>query len=105
MRLIGKRVTSGLEAIRARVPQWKALGDDRTLIERHFEDVFAEYKALREYVANYSYSIVAHNLQTYQANLDSLNEAINKEKEVALPKKKFTFARKQVAPAKQPVEE
>lgn len=99
LKLIGTRVASGLESIRARLPQWKALGDDRALIERHFEELFTEYKALREYVANYSYSIIAHNLQTYQANLDNLNEQINKEKETALPKKKFAFARKQ-APAK-----
>ena len=79
---------------------WKTLGDDRNLIEKHFEEVFSEFKALRDYVANYSYSIVAYNLQSYQANLDSLNEAINKEKEIALPKKKFAFAGKQAPAAK-----
>jgi hypothetical protein len=30
-----------------------------------------------------------------QNSLDSLNEYISREKEIALPKKKFTFARKQ----------
>jgi hypothetical protein len=85
---------------------WKSMGEDRNLIEKHFEEVFAEFKALREYVASYSYSISPYHLQSYQASLDSLNEAINKEKEVALPKKKFAFARKQApAPKSQPPEE
>ena len=85
------------------MPQWKGCNDDKAQIEKHFEEVFTKYKDLRDYVANFSYSIPAYNLQNYQSSLDSLNEIINKEKDNALPKKKFAFARKQpVAGAAKP---
>ena len=58
------------------------------------------FKELREYLANYAYTIPSYNLQNYQQQLDQLNELILKEKDAALPKKKFTFARKQLQPVK-----
>ena len=38
--------------------KWEGTADR----EKHFEGVFAEFKVLREYIANYSYSIPAYNL-------------------------------------------
>ncbi len=89
----GKR----MELIKTEIDSWRSLGDDKAAIERHFDEVFAKFKELREYIANYSYIIPPYNLQNYQTSLDQVGDKINKEKEAALPKKKFTFARKQPA--------
>jgi hypothetical protein len=70
------------------------LGDDKTKIEGHFDELFNRFKELRQYIANYSYIIPAYNLQTYNSSLDYMNDCIAKEKDTALPKKKFCFARK-----------
>lgn len=64
------------------------------MIEEHFKGVFERLKSLREYIANYSYTIPPYNLQNYNQQMDALNEAIIKGKELALPKQKFSFARK-----------
>ena len=94
-----------IEEIRQGLQHWKNFGEDRGAIEKHFEELHGKFKELREYIANYSYIIPSYNLQTYQQQLDTINESIVKEKEVALPKKKFTFARKQPAPKQKTQEE
>jgi hypothetical protein len=84
-----------MEEIKSIIGKWRDIeGQDRGFIEAHFEEVFAKFKELREYIATYAYSIPTYLLQNYQQHLDQTNEQINKEKEQALPKKKFTFARK-----------
>ena len=70
------------------------LRDDKTKIEAHFDELFNRYKELRQYIANYSYIIPAYSLQTYNSSLENMSDCIAKEKETALPKKKFCFARK-----------
>ena len=95
MKIIDQRFTTTTQAINIEVSKWQAIPpEDKTTIEKHFDELFARFKELRDYIANYSYSIPNYNLQQYQSTLDNLNDYLVKEKEAALPKKKFTFARK-----------
>ena len=88
-----------LSAINKDIEAWKEINKEK--YEEFFESLFCRYKDLRDYISNYSYSVPSYNLQSYQTQLDTLNTAIASEKDVAIPKKKFTFARKQpVAQAK-----
>ena len=60
--VIDLKFTSTIAKINSQVTLWKSHGDDKAGIEKHFEDLFNQYKELREYIANYSYSIPSYNL-------------------------------------------
>ena len=69
-------------------------GAAKEAIEAYFEQVFAEFKELREYVNNYTFAIPAAFFSGYQQKLNAFNDAYIQQKDQALPKKKFTFAKK-----------
>lgn len=71
---IDQKYSKTLESIKEELPKWIECGDDKVKIDKHFEDIFTRYKELRDYIANYSYSIPAYSQQHYQAALDALNE-------------------------------
>eukprot|EP00347_Sterkiella_histriomuscorum_P017079 403350749 len=93
--LIQQKFTKTLEGILVQISAWKDLNGDKELMEKHFEQQFAQYKELRDYVAQYAYSVPSFVLQNCQKELDTLNDKITEQKEAAFPKKKFAFARKQ----------
>ena len=62
-KLIYAKFSKTLEEIKSKVEQWGALGEDKEAKEKHFEDLFAQYRDLRDYVTNYSYSIPSYQLQ------------------------------------------
>jgi hypothetical protein len=42
--------------------KWQQFPEDKQAVEKHFEDMFIRYKELREYIANYSYSLPVYLL-------------------------------------------
>ena len=91
--MIDKKFNHQNEEINAELEQWKTL-KNKDEIEEHFSKVFAKYQALREYINMYTFAIPATFFSLYQTKMDLFVETYNKQKDVALPKKKFTFAKK-----------
>ena len=67
---------------------------DKGHIEKYFMELFDKFKELREYIYTYTFAIPSHNFTSYSQKLDHFNDLFNQTKDVALPKKKFTFAKK-----------
>ena len=71
----------------------------------HFESVFKTYSELREYVNNYTFAIPSTFFSLYQQKLDAFVEHYNKQKDQAIPKKKFAFKKKDKNIAKKAAEQ
>ncbi|CDW85640.1 tubulin folding cofactor [Stylonychia lemnae] len=93
-KLIDQKFNKSLQEITSQLEVWNSMGGDKEKMEKHFEDQFASYRQLRDYIATYAYSVPTYQLQQCQAGLDQLNEKITAQKELAFPKKKFAFVRK-----------
>ena len=62
--------------------------------EQFFTQLFEKFKDLREYINMYTFAIPATFFSLYQQKLDNFNDVYNVQKDLALPKKKFSFAKK-----------
>lgn len=56
--------------------------------------MFKTYSSLREYVNDYTFAIPSTFFSLYQQKLDAFIETYNKQKDLAIPKKKFAFKKK-----------
>ena len=84
---------SNLEVI---LGEWtaKCEGKDKDTVEEYFANVFEQFKSLREYIFMYTFAIPAQNFASYQGKIDDYHQQFNVAKLSAIPKKKFTFAKK-----------
>lgn len=83
-----------IEKINTDLPKHEELGGDKKAIEKHFDDTFEVFKELRDYLATIIFCLPSYTQQTYQKTIDSLHITLNKEKDKALPKSKFSFGKK-----------
>ena len=68
---------------------------------KYFDAIHDDYIALRDHISNYQYAIPTGMFSRYQQALNQLNDLLQEQKDTAIPKKKFAFARK----AKKPKQE
>lgn len=73
---------------------YEQLNGDKAAIEKHFEDLFAVFKELRDYLANIIFCLPSYTQQLFQREVDALHQKLNKEKDKAIPKSKFSFKNK-----------
>ena len=73
---------------------WNELLKDKEDKALFFNDIHTRFTAIRDHVAAVSYAIPAKLQANYQHQLTQLQQLYEAEKEKAIPKKKFTFARK-----------
>lgn len=71
--------------------KYEQLGGDKSKIEAHFDDLFKIFNELREYLAMIIFWLPSYTQQVFQKQVDSLHIKLNKEKEKAIPKSKFSF--------------
>lgn len=67
---------------------------DKVAVQKYFDDVFAKYQSLREFVNNYTFAIPIANFSSYQTKLQQFQDNFGKHKDQAIPKKKFSFVKK-----------
>ena len=60
----------------------------------YFDAIFDDYTKLRDHISNYQYAIPSGLFGKYQVTLGQFNDTFTENKEKAMPKKKFTFARR-----------
>ena len=73
---------------------WEESKGDKKAIEVHFENLFKQYGTLRQYVNDYTFAIPSTIFAAYQTKLDEFVVLYNKQKDLAIPKKKFAFKKK-----------
>ena len=73
------------------MPKYADFKEDSAAVEKHFDTLFATLKELRDYLANILYVLPTYTRKVFQKEVDSLHTELNKEKEKALPKSKFSF--------------
>ncbi|CAI2374358.1 unnamed protein product [Moneuplotes crassus] len=83
------------------------LGDDKKVIEAHFDTLNTQFKDLRDYLANILFCLPSYTQQSFQKEVDILHETLNSEREKAIPKSKFSFKmkKKQKKPKEEKKEE
>ena len=74
--------------------KWEESKGDKKAIEAHFENLFSEYSVLRQYINDYTFAIPSTLFSSYQTKLDAFVQDYNKQKDIAIPKKKFAFKKK-----------
>jgi len=84
--------------LQARIISWPELLKDTADKAPFFQERFQEFIELRDYVANVSYAIPVKLQGNFGRQLQELQQLHEQEKEKAIPKKKFSFARKKPAP-------
>lgn len=81
-----------------RLTNWQTLypngEEQRDDIEKYFEESFTLLDALREHIQNFSYALPVALFGDCQNKFESYKTDLLKAKEVALPKKKFSFAKR-----------
>ena len=91
---IDKKFNETHDSLETELIKWNDFKDDKTAIEKHFDSLFKTYSELREYVNDYTFAIPSTFFSLYQQKLDAFIEAYNKQKDLAIPKKKFAFKKK-----------
>lgn len=91
---IDKKFNETHDNLEITLVKWEEFKDDKKAIESHFESVFKEYSILREYINDYTFAIPSTFFSMYQVKLDTFIENYNKQKDIAIPKKKFAFKKK-----------
>ena len=98
--LIDQYFVSTNQALTKRVTEWAEPLSGKTPDEmtKYFDAIHDDYIALRDHVSNYQYAIPTGMFSRYQQALSQLNDLLLEQKDIAIPKKKFAFARKAKKP-------
>ena len=59
---IDQKFQQALLSIQVDISKWQQFPEDKPAVEKHFDELFNRYKELREYIANYSYSLPVYLL-------------------------------------------
>jgi len=64
-------------------------------VTAYFDGLFERFSKLRDYIADINYALPSSLSGKYSNGFNAWNENFGKEKDKAIPKKKFSFARKE----------
>ena len=77
--------------------KYESFKEDKDKVQAHFDALFRTFVELREYLAEIIFWLPSYTQQVFQKQIDSLHIRLNKEKDVAIPKSKFSFKRNKKA--------
>ena len=83
-----------IKQINDSLPKYEEFKDDSAAVGKHFDELFETFKELRDYLANILYVLPTYTRKIFQKEVDSLHAELNKEKDKAMPKSKFSFKMK-----------
>mmetsp|Transcript_29945 Transcript_29945/g.26505 ORF Transcript_29945/g.26505 Transcript_29945/m.26505 type:complete len:291 (-) Transcript_29945:170-1042(-) len=101
---IQSKLKAYITKINEDLPKYEDLKKDKKAVEAHFDELFKVFIELRDYLANILFCLPSYTQQSFQKEVDALHETLNKEKDKAIPKSKFSFKMKK-GKAKKPKEE
>jgi len=61
-KLIDQKFGKTAAKISLALPEWRQFEGDKGRVEKHFDEVFAQWKELRDYVATYAYTLPSYQL-------------------------------------------
>ena len=88
------------QALTARVTEWSEplSGKSPDEMTKYFDTIHDDFVSLREHISNYQYAIPTVMFSKYQQALSHFNDLLQEQRDTAIPKKKFAFARKAKKP-------